>query len=521
MALEGLLTYREPLGPIDQVNIRTYADADEILNSHVAPFSEALSRLPILLLGRKGSGKSSILTEFKIQAWRSRQGADRSDSLDAPPEIGEPFLLSIASWDHFHQLTRHVAEQFREANPDFDSELVPTEYLSELWQQAIWDEIIRHFYNFCHHRESRPALAAVERYVLADGRHSGPPREAAKALYRAAKNSVLDYAKGRRSQIILFIDSMEKYPVRNVVFAEVLGGLLQAVNAVHYDSETVRITFCLPEEIESHLQAGSANIMKDYNASYRIRWKPIDLLKVAAHRYRLFAQLRSKNLYGSMKAIDLDTREGIHAFFNLVMPETFANSMGEEEDPLAYIVRHTQLLPRHIIAIFNAIIARAHDSGGGEKFTPECIREGVSDAEKLIARQVLVPFYKIYPDLITTCEDILPDLAPVCSFNDLRKIERRFAHRVEEDVTNIWRTLFSMGVLGKVVGAVTDRPQFVRGDRYCLAHFHYNIEGAFGLSTHEEYCFHPVFSRHFGMVRSGSDDRRAVYPANVELITLA
>jgi hypothetical protein len=61
----------------------------------------------------------------------------------------------------------------------------------------------------------------------------------------------------------------------------------------------------------------------------------------------------------------------------------------------------------------------------------------------------------------------------------------------------------------------------VRGDRYCLAHFHYNIEGTFGLSGHDEYCFHPVFSRHFGMARKGDGDQRAVYPANVEIITLS
>lgn len=523
MALEGLLTYREPLGPIDQANVRFEADADAILNARVAPFSEALSRLPILLLGRRGSGKSSILAEFRMTARRSGR-QDRAASSDAPPDIGEPFLITITSWEHFHQLTRHVAAQYYgDAHPQFDSEMVPTEYLSRLWQEAIWDEVILHFYNFCHHREVRPALAAVERYVLADGRrHPGPPHEAARNLYKAAKSAVLAYAAARRSQIILFVDSMEKYPVRNVVFAEVLGGLLQAINAVHYDSELVRITFCLPEEIESHLQVGSANIMKDYNAAYRIRWKPIDLLKVAAHRYRLFAELRSKPLFEATKGLDLDTREGIHEFFNLVMPSDFRNRMGDAEDPLAYIVRHTQLLPRHIIAIFNAIIAKAHAHDGNEyRLTEDDILGGVSDAERLISQQVLVPFYKIYPNLLSSCEDILPDLAPICSFNDLRRIERRFNRRVEEDIGNVWRTLFGMGILGKVVsGDDTEPPAFIRGHRYCLANFHYNIEGAFSLSSRDEYCFHPVFSRHFGLSRDRVGDRRAVYPANVDFITL-
>jgi len=120
--------------------------------------------VPILLLGRKGSGKSSILAEFKIQA----RGKEGRVAVDQPPSRGEPFLISVDSWDHFHQLTRHVAKQARDTAPDFDAELVPTEYLSRLWKEAIWDDIILFFYNFCHHRESRAALTAVERYVLAD-----------------------------------------------------------------------------------------------------------------------------------------------------------------------------------------------------------------------------------------------------------------------------------------------------------------------------------------------------------------
>jgi hypothetical protein len=246
------------------------------------------------------------------------------------------------------------------------------------------------------------------------------------------------------------------------------------------------------------------------------------LLKVAAHRYRLFAEIRNRPLFERIKGIDFDTREGIHDFFHLIMPETFLNGMGGEEDPLAYIIRHTQLLPRHVIAIFNSIIARSHDSGRPDhRLTEDDIRSGVLDAEKLIAQQVLVPFYKIYPDLISSCEDILPDLSPVCTYNDLRKIERRFSHRIEEDVRSIWRTLFAMGVLGKIVNeGRTETAGAPKDARYCLATFHYNIEGTFGLETQEEYCFHPVFSRHFGISRKNTADRRAIYPANVDMITL-
>ncbi|MEJ0043617.1 MAG: hypothetical protein WDM81_15980 [Rhizomicrobium sp.] len=99
--------------------------------------------------------------------------------------------------------------------------------------------------------------------------------------------------------------------------------------------------------------------MKDYNASYRIRWKPIDLLAVTAHRYRLFAQIHDPVLFAMTGEKDIATRDGIHDFFKIVMPREFRNSLGDPEDPLAYIMRHTQLLPRHTIAIFNSIITKS------------------------------------------------------------------------------------------------------------------------------------------------------------------
>jgi len=310
---------------------------------------------------------------------------------------------------------------------------------------------------------------------------------------------------------------MGKYPVRNEIFAEVLGGLLQGINSLHYDSPRVNVTFCLPEEIERHIESNSSNIMKDYNVAYRIRWKPIDLLRVVAHRYRLYAKIHEPSLFEETKVLDFDSRDQLHLFFATIMPQDFANALGEPEDPLAYVIRHTQLLPRHALALFNGIITRERQiSNQTARLSGDAIRLGTADAERILAQQVLVPFMRIYPDLIASCEDILPDLSPVCDLSALNKIQRRFARRVEPDIANIWKTLFDMVILGRVVEGQDAGPV---GQRYHLGQFHYNIDGAFGLSSSDRYCFHPIFTRHFGINRRNGD-RLSVYPANVDLVTL-
>ena len=142
----------------------------------------------------------------------------------------------------------------------------------------------------------------------------------------------------------------------------------------------------------------------------------------------------------------------------------------------------------------------------------DAIRSGIIAVQKLIAAQILLPYEHLYPKLLAQCRTILPDLNPICDYGRLRKIEGRFKHLIEEDITSVWNSLFEMGVLGRAVGndgsAVTDR--------YCYGQFHFNIDGAFGLATNGEFCFHPVFSRAFGMTRR-SADKRVVYPANIDL----
>jgi hypothetical protein len=198
------------------------------------------------------------------------------------------------------------------------------------------------------------------------------------------------------------------------------------------------------------------------------------------------------------------------------LPKKITNSCGTDEDPLAYIIRHTQLLPRQILAIFNAALSDHYKSSGTFRgITEKSIRNGITAVEKLIAKQILMPYEQIYPKLLAQCSVILPDLDPICNRKALRKMEGRFDRLVEEDVVSVWHTLFEIGIIGRV----TDRmksPGSERDERYCYGQFHYNIDGSFSLPTDGEFCFHPVFTRAFGIIRRNGD-KRVVYPDQIGL----
>jgi hypothetical protein len=512
--LLSALTSAEPLGPI--AHERIVPDVlDELVYDRIAHFADVATKPHMLFLGRKGAGKSALLSQIRLGT--QKKGRRGLLFYNDEPSFGRDYVIDVYSWEHFHQIVRNVNRQLK---GEEISELTPSEYFVNLWYETLWDEIIQHFYNFhSYDGECRRLLTPVEKYVMADGEFEGNAHQHARSLFLQAKASVIEFLVSRRSRLYFLFDSMENYPVRNPIFLRIISGLFQGLTRVSDESPRIIVSFCIPEEIESYITSGSANLMKDFASSYRIRWRPIDLVRVVAHRLRVSASVHDSKLYAELVDLDFTKRDSLHFLFDMVLPPTITNSRGTEEDPLAYIIRHTQLLPRHMLAIFNAALSQHYKTARTFRgVTEAAIRDGITSVEKLIAKQILMPYEQIYPKLLEQCQLILPDLNPICDYNALRKIESRFDRRIEDDVTGVWHKLFEIGILGRSTSrSGWDSHEDMQDDRYCYGQFHFNLDGAFSLPTHGEFCFHPVFSRAFGIVRRDTADRRVVYPAHIDL----
>jgi hypothetical protein len=511
--LKNMLTLAEPLGPIAHERMGDEV-ADDLVYHKIALFSDVTNKPHMLFLGRKGAGKSALLREIRLGT--RRKPSKVVVSHERFGDTSGAHVIAVFSWRHFHQIVRNVRRQYR--NEESSDELIPPEYFTELWRQTLWDEIFQHFYKEAHEGHHRDLLKPVDQYINVDGFFDGTPEDQARVVFENARKCVLDFLAKTRSTLYFLFDSMDEYPVRNATFSRILSGLFQGLTQLSDESSRIVVSFFIPEEIENFNALESSNLMKDLSASFRIRWNPIDLLRVVAHRLRISASVYDAELHDRIKDFDLSRRQDIHQLFQMVLPPRIKNSQGTEEDTLAYIIRHTQLLPRHILAIFNSALSihyKAAQSFAG--VSPEAIRAGVSAVQKLIANQILLPFEHLYPKLLTQCRAILPDLDPICDFSTLRKVEARFHRLIEEEVGSVWTKLFDMGVIGRSTGHDGNNShQVEQSDRYCYGQFHFNIDGSFGLATDGEYCFHPVFTRAFGMVRRSSD-KRVVYPAHIIL----
>lgn len=510
MQLSATLSDIAPLGPIAHEDVPQSLHA-VLVEPQVEAFRYRALDGAQIITGRKGSGKSALLSNTVIDGIRTE---------DDTIEIGKPFIFHLKTWEPFYQIVRQVTS--RMPDESVSSDLIPVEMLEQKWADALWDRIILYFSNFANVPRLKASLVNVLRYVEADEPFHGSAHRHAENLFREARGDVVRLLDSHSAKLYFLCDSLERYPVRHALFRPIIGGMFRALASLSTTSPRIKVSFCVPEEMAPDLLEGSANVLKDWGSAHRIRWKPMELLRVVAHRYRLLARVKDPELYESLSEIDISRREGIHDIFDRLLPNKIKNRLGEIEDPLAYVIRHTQLLPRHAIVLFNNMLSRARaDTGGWRRIPEEAMREGIAEAEELIAQHILVPFRSKYPRLIDACTDILPDLNPICSDSDLSKIGRRFKGRHEEEIQNVWKTLYQMGVLGRVVEeSVADVPPEMRSARYCFGEFVFNGAPSLGLATDQSYCFHPVFSRFFRIPRRDTDDRRVVYPANTEMVVL-
>jgi hypothetical protein len=72
VALRRALGHTEPLGSIQQELIDDIATR-QLLDDQVIPFRGATTRPYMLLLGRKGAGKSSMLAEIRLRLGDGRR----------------------------------------------------------------------------------------------------------------------------------------------------------------------------------------------------------------------------------------------------------------------------------------------------------------------------------------------------------------------------------------------------------------------------------------------------------------
>jgi hypothetical protein len=517
--ISEFVSSKHPLGPLDQVKLEEPEDSAAVLDT-ADPLIGAHKRHYTLLYGRKGSGKTSIIASY--QCFMLLQKREKFPSFLHAQSDFQDYVVSVKAWDHLYDMMKSV---LRGAVPvdlngsaDDLLEQTPVETLSDIWIDIIWEEIFKHFYTL--YRNDKPKIRNSIKNIVSYFDEGAAillpanPTEAADELFDSCKDDVRTFLKDQNRQFLILFDTMDKYPITNPTFLQLLGGLVRAISRFEIECGSVHVIFSLPEELVEYFKSRSSNLLKDFENSYAVRWKPIDLLRIVAYRYRLFLRLHDDQKLNLFEKLDLRERGDVHKFYQNWLPEVVMNEYGQEEESLAYIVRHTQLLPRHILALFDQIAIETQNITGGYKIlTAAGIRLGVANREEWIGNEILHPFDFIYKDIRRNLKSSLQNLKPVFRYGEMMKFTPKLRKQYDWDQDQMMEMLYHMGVIGRIVSE--DSPRGKAAARYVYADFYFNADGGMGFAHDADYCVHPLFSKLFGCSRNRGNDHRVIYPNRV------
>ena len=524
--IDDMFTIDSPLGPISTPigELRRARRFHDVLFDPRTSLSRRSDDLrPWVIIGRRGSGKTAFLYH------RCFSGAYEHK-------------VEIESAQVFRAICRMIEKVLDHDNQGYRPFV---ENVSRIWKAIFVTTIASIICNGYRHDvtfNKDPYLLAMADYLQRIGiNRQTSPRTIMNALLKKAREfdsgSSLDvtedledilinqlgvgqaataleaFCENHRQKVIILIDSVEHFPIDDFRMDAAASGLLHLLGQLRLGYSPIHICYCIPSELQHHFAANiSANPEKDFESKLMLQWSAYELLKMSALRLdkylRTSRRLRMLRDNGLPEAPD---RDDIYRFWWRLMPKRVINNLGKEEDSFAYIIRHTQLLPRHVIGIFNQII-RLSLSRDDDQFriTQDDIIRGVRLAANSICGGILSSYRLVHPSSATLCASMLPHMDNAFTMGQFRLYYRDYGRGIVNDYFEAFQMFKELGIFGIVIG---------ESKIYYTGEFEYTQPGSMATSEDDTFCIHPAFAGEYrvGRDNNGYTSKKEVYPHGTDL----
>lgn len=483
--INGYLTEDEPFGPIDADNFED-REAHKLLFEPHNKIYGSLHRRPSIVIGRKGSGKTSYLHSVYIQTTYD-------------------YIIELETAEIFTQILETISEVT--AGPVF------AENVARLWENVLYIG----FFGVIRNQlpKSSKALKYINDYLAKIGIRDGDTfddvlwnvaeiiseqqkgktsgliasilKKIDNVTYRKTKAELYLELRSQKKKAIILLDSLDDFQLEFEVVSRAIQGLLKFAGQTNSSNTPVDIRLCLPAELYHKFHELSSNPNKDFSRKLVLYWVASELIVVAAHR--LFLYLSSINEEKIIESFRENDKKSARDLLLSIMPESVTGRLMVKEDPLAYILRHTQLLPRHLLIILNSIHSHSKKYNGKDsmKFSEKSICRGISAVEETLVQEIYIAYRARYPSARQVCEQCISELHHKFTLGDLERVFRIRGKKAmgSDDFFEFKRMLIEIGAVGRVLS---------EGDRYIQAEFEYTTPHSLVTSTDDLLCLHPLFS---------------------------
>ncbi len=512
-SLTDFITEEMPFGPIAMDEISTPEVYEALYDADNRIHREILRRRPSFIVGRRGAGKTALM---------------RVPMLD-PHNL----LIEFTSADLFAQVLSCITSlEARGAS-------VFVKHVSDLWDGVVWSGLcLAALRQVDAHSGARADTFTVQRYVAGLGGPDLASYDAAGAAFcqavaaaaggappslestmiggvspaeaKAACRRILEAAALKP---VVLIDSMEDLHTELTTLSRVLAGLFGLVG--HADRSArpeCDFRLCYPSELWVKLADFAANPLKDAENHITLHWHAKELVKMAGNRLALYLRLHHPQVLVRLferRTYNPASYDDAKRVLAGVLPPKVRNALGGSEATMAYVMRHTQLLPRHLLWILNGIMRRNRELGGEPTVvSPEAVVDGVRRVEELLVAEVFSAYSAVHPMAREVCRRALPELPFSFTDGDLHRTYNRtgIAKKTGLGYFDFKELLVEIGAVGRVLA---------RTERYVEGEFDYTMPTPLYPAHEDALCLHPVFARVF-QVRPGrgpdGDEPLPVYP---------
>jgi hypothetical protein len=499
-SLEAVLTTAEPLGPTATEELLDHEEAFLALyDQRPGLVRYGPSRRASYILGRKGAGKTAFLLGESL-----RDGHD---------------VVSVKAHNAFSVMAGVRASWESTRGP------LPLDHMVRLWEALLVHAAMRGLLSF--HQPGRAASLNVvnsyitglvgdieatkeSQFIFALGTRFSEVIAATDVMMPAddilaqLTGGGVTYAQARaqldellqdpkQPPLDVVVDNLEDLHMQVDGLAPVLAGLFRIIARLGDASDTMRLPFELrfafPAEMLRKLRTITANPEKDFKNHITLNWTAKSLIDLAGRRLGESLKLRFDVDDNRIEGLDAELDGPPEEILRAVLPKgKFLDGLGIEEDPLGYVLRHTQLLPRHLIQLLNSIIRPIVSGPHFRRVEGQEVLDGVRQEEDVIVEGVLSSYLYEYPTVGVGLERLQNRLRFTFTSSELQQafnqagVRRATGERFEDFQ---WAAL-GIGAFGIVRPAGTDR--------YVVADFSY-IEGGQQLQPIEgdRLCIHPLF----------------------------
>jgi len=499
------ITRDEPFGPIDSIDIDSNdPNALKLLFEQHNWTYKNLRNRPSIIIGRRGSGKTYYL---------------RSVFFDKQYD----FYTEIRTARVLGNMARVIQRMTLDA--------VFPEMVSELWEIVLWISVFAEIRK--HSLLTEDGLYVVNTYleevkvwdsadvdgvlwklsIMLDevmdknpkGRASEVLRRLDRVRFDYVKSIVLSAFERSKKTFVILMDSLDDFQLDMDSVGRSLQGLLKLVGSMNKPRDIVDVRFCLPAEVYHRFIKISSNPNKDFRRALKLQWTAAELVLLGAQRLMFYLALFHQDFLKAVFPLDLTKRADALTLFQSVLPEKITNQAGFQEETMSYILRHTQLLPRHFLMLLNSIFKNPDLTQNSTPFpvSEERIINGIRQVEEFMVGEIFVAFKPTYPTAEETCKRCLPELSHKFTMGELHKVFIRHGKAVfgGDNLFDFQRMLLEIGAIGRVIPG-KEKDVYIKGN------FEYTVSHEMILGQDDELCVHPLFS---GIFRGNGKDR-PVYP---------